>query len=303
MPSPQSGTVLEVPQKRSHLTADGELSRRASEYLHNHRLPYVNAQVVVDDAGVAKSVALTGQVRTDFGKQDAERKARDFLRDTNLRFDNQIQVKSQLASGEVTPKGQSGELMLPQVFQGCWDLVSDHEIGQVQLMPTAREGCVYTPNTGRFCYERRPDGSLEPTMSSFRIVAGYSGLQNQWSRLEVISTDGQTRAGMRFQLHHADVGGLRLFSLGTKSIDERHMFDCDVQGGLMSCIDQEYAVMYGQPWCNAPIATSSAVCRHNGSVHTVPPRSAVWRSRSAIFGICPSAAGDAGERDSPPSVD
>ena len=113
-------------------------------------------------------------------------------------------------------------------------------------------GCVYTPNTGRFCYERTPDGALEPTLSSFRIVAGSAPrLKNQWSRLEVISTDGQSQARMRFYLHHTDVGGFGLFARGTESIDERHVFDCNVEGGLMSCIDHEYGMMNGQPWCTA----------------------------------------------------
>jgi len=106
--APQGGSVLEVPRKLPHLTADAELSRMASEDLHNHLLPYVHAQVLSDETGKARSVVLTGQVRTKFGKRYAERKVRASLGDPNIVIRNQIEVDTVVARKGVVPRCQGG---------------------------------------------------------------------------------------------------------------------------------------------------------------------------------------------------
>jgi len=106
-----SGSTLEIqpakqPQKRA--VVDDALSRKASGYLHHHRLPYVNAQVFTDDAGTLESVVLTGQVRTALGKQDAERKVRDALGVSTIAISNQIQIDRGLSAGQPSFATQQG---------------------------------------------------------------------------------------------------------------------------------------------------------------------------------------------------
>jgi hypothetical protein len=75
---------------------DTELSSRLTDYLHAHRLPLVGAQVLSSGAG--RSVMLYGYTATDFGKSDAEAKARRFLKDADIAVNNHIRVMPELAS-------------------------------------------------------------------------------------------------------------------------------------------------------------------------------------------------------------
>ena len=72
---------------------DSKLSDDASDYLHDHQLPHVEAQVVRSrEGGTISAVVLTGQVATEFGKQDATRKVRDFLDDPAVEVRNQVEI-------------------------------------------------------------------------------------------------------------------------------------------------------------------------------------------------------------------
>jgi hypothetical protein len=76
-----------------------------------------------------------------------------------------------------------------------------------------------------------------------RIGAGpFQAQTGQWSRLEVLSTDGQSSARMRFILQHVALCGV---------IDETHEFNCAIKGNRVQCFDRESAKMGGRPWCNA----------------------------------------------------
>ncbi len=86
---------LESPVPRS--LPNSQLSHSLTEYLHHHRLPYVDA-LVLDDKGAPSSVMLSGRVRTETGKQDAESKARNYLDDPEVSIRNQIILDSALAS-------------------------------------------------------------------------------------------------------------------------------------------------------------------------------------------------------------
>jgi len=81
--------------REPQLTPDNLLSNQASDYLHHHRLPFVEARVSRDSEGPL-SVILTGQVRTRFGKEDAERKVAQFL-NTPVSINNQLAVNPDLA--------------------------------------------------------------------------------------------------------------------------------------------------------------------------------------------------------------
>ena len=75
---------------------DTEQSSRLTDYLHAHKLPLVGGQVLNSQSG--RSVLLYGYTATDFGKGDAETKARRFLRDDSVVVNNMIRVRPELAS-------------------------------------------------------------------------------------------------------------------------------------------------------------------------------------------------------------
>ncbi len=253
---PPSENQLQIPQV-SPPTPNPALSRKATDYLRTRRLPFVTAQVFSDAAGRATSIVLSGQVATAFGKQDAAAKARKFVGNAELAIQNQIQVVPSLASRAPMPANQGGELELPTIFQGCWQLVRDTQAGPVELVPGgANVGCEYTQDSGGFCYKRDAAGKFEPTFSSLRINPGlYGNMGDQWSRLEVLSTDGVSTARMRFLLHHGGSAGPVIPFFGALGgggvIDETHDFTCRVDGNRMQCTDHENGRFDGEPWCEA----------------------------------------------------
>jgi len=92
MPMPSSsGTVAGG-------TIDSPQSQGLSDYLKHHSLPLVGGQVVTSPSG-GKQVILFGFVASDFGKTDAEQKARHYLKDSSLVVDNRIKISPELAGG------------------------------------------------------------------------------------------------------------------------------------------------------------------------------------------------------------
>ena len=87
-PSP-SGTVAGG-------TVDRSRSEALSEYLKTHHLPLVSAQVVSSSTGTPQ-VILFGYVATEYGKSDAEQRARTYLKNPSLLVDNRIQISPELA--------------------------------------------------------------------------------------------------------------------------------------------------------------------------------------------------------------
>lgn len=90
LPAPSSsgtvaGGVIDSPQ-----------SQGLSDYLKRHSLPLVGAQVVTSSSG-GEQVILFGFVASDFGKADAEQKARRYLKDPTLVVDNRIKISPELA--------------------------------------------------------------------------------------------------------------------------------------------------------------------------------------------------------------
>ncbi|HTY56413.1 MAG TPA: PA14 domain-containing protein [Candidatus Binataceae bacterium] len=108
-PSGGGAATLEIqPSGQKRTVSDDALSRKATAYLHHHRLPYVNAQVFADAYGTVESIVLTGQVRTAFGKQDAEGKARLALGVSDVAISNQIQVGDAVTGKPILETQQSG---------------------------------------------------------------------------------------------------------------------------------------------------------------------------------------------------
>ncbi|MGC1677595.1 MAG: hypothetical protein WA740_08680 [Candidatus Binataceae bacterium] len=246
---PPASNALTLPTESM---LDSSRSSKVTAYLKSHRLPFVTAQVYRDASGAPAFLMLSGKVATDFGKQDAETRTLGFLGTPNLALDNQIQVDPGVQTATNPAPRQAGTLKLPSVFKGCWELAIDQQDGPVRLLPGAPEGCVYTQDSGRFCYQRTASGDFEPTFSSLRLKPGLYGNQaDQWSRVEVLSTDGVDSMRMRFLLHHSDVGNALPFFSTRESIDESHQLSCTVAGATMRCEDQEYGRLGGRPWCVA----------------------------------------------------
>ncbi len=259
-PPPASKNELEISplrpprqvQTSPSLAPNVTLSQNLSDYLHHHRLPFVNARVFQDGTGTSRSAVLSGQVATEFGKHDAERKVDDWLKTARIAIQNEIEVRPELGqAGGIS--NQPGELALPLSFRGCWKLVSDRQAGPVQLAPGATSSCLYTEDSGRFCYQQTGNGPYEPIFSSFRIDPRlYRGQRNESSKLLVISTDGQDNATLRLSLHHEDPRGIVFgFGFGSEAIDEAHEFRCRIDASRMLCVDHESGKLSGQPWCDA----------------------------------------------------
>jgi hypothetical protein len=96
LPSPPTPPPRQRAASRSVLSE--HLSSDLSEYLHQHHLPYVDAMVFSNASGRPTLVKLSGQVRTEHGKEDAETKCSDFLNQPGLRTQNHIEVDAGLAS-------------------------------------------------------------------------------------------------------------------------------------------------------------------------------------------------------------
>src|SRR5208282_5665843 len=99
-------------------TIDSPQSQGLSDYLKHHSLPLVGAQVVTSASG-GQQVILFGFVASDFGKADAEQKARHYLKDPTLVVDNRIKISPELAGGAPNPDSTvngvpSGNAMPPE---------------------------------------------------------------------------------------------------------------------------------------------------------------------------------------------
>jgi hypothetical protein len=97
-------------------TIDSPQSQGLSDYLKHHSLPLVGAQVVTSPSG-GKQCILFGFVASDFGKTDAEQKARHYLKDSSLVVDNRIKISPELAGSAGTSgstrKGASSGYAMP----------------------------------------------------------------------------------------------------------------------------------------------------------------------------------------------
>jgi hypothetical protein len=79
----------------SGYTPEQSDSQALTEYLRQRKLPLVGAQVL-RGADRQRMVVLYGFVGSDFGKADAVKKTRLFLRDSTVNVDNRINVRPEL---------------------------------------------------------------------------------------------------------------------------------------------------------------------------------------------------------------
>jgi hypothetical protein len=114
-------------RRGSSSTPNEDLSRGLTDYLHQHRLPYVDAMVFASHRGRPTSISLSGEVRTERGRDDAEVKAQDFLGHLDLPVENHIAIDPSLglippaAGSAPQPKPAAGDASSAQ-GGACADL-------------------------------------------------------------------------------------------------------------------------------------------------------------------------------------
>lgn len=95
-------------------TPDEAESQALTEYLTQHRLPLVGAQVLNGPDG-QRAVVLYGFVGSDFGRNDAADKARRFTGNPSMAVDNRIKVRPELlASGSQAATPDAGTSANPE---------------------------------------------------------------------------------------------------------------------------------------------------------------------------------------------
>ena len=99
-------TTHPAPLKNAHV--DQTQSQALTDYLKTHHLPLVGAQVLAAADG-ERQVILFGYVATDYGKGDAESKARRYVNNPAVTVDNRIKIEPSLAKSTASPETQPAE--------------------------------------------------------------------------------------------------------------------------------------------------------------------------------------------------
>jgi len=99
-------TTHPPPLKNAHV--DQSQSQALTDYLKTHHLPLVGAQVLSAADG-ERQVILFGYVATDYGKGDAESKARRYVNNPAITVDNRIKIEPSLAKSTGPSESQPAE--------------------------------------------------------------------------------------------------------------------------------------------------------------------------------------------------
>ncbi len=179
--APAHKPVSQSPRKRSQRPVDRKLSGQITKQLHDDRLPYVNAQVLIDRAGKPKSVVLTGQVETEADKRDAEDRAKGFFKGSTVVIENRIRINPDLTSTLPRLTGHQNDLEIPQVgyiskrFIGCWSgMTAGNPVTWQKLSPAGNRLGYHADRLG-LCLTWR-DGKLEVTDASAYDIDPASSL-------------------------------------------------------------------------------------------------------------------------------
>lgn len=87
-------------------TPDEAESRALTDYLTQHRLPLVGAQVLTGPDG-QRALVLYGFVGSEFGRNDAADKARRFTGNPSMMVDNRIKVRPELLASGSSASGSA----------------------------------------------------------------------------------------------------------------------------------------------------------------------------------------------------
>jgi hypothetical protein len=251
------------PRSTSAPRDEPEVSQRITDYLHGHRLPLVQAQVLRRSDG-SRNVMLFGFVATQLGKDHAETRVREFLGESQLEFDNRIAIRPELRSQpESTPgttalrsDGNSLEISLPKIFAGCWQGVVPSLDSQVYLGGPGIGA--WMTKTYRLCYERVNEGPFTLTFGDTglenSVLTRLHGVSNVNGQVQVLSSDGASRASIRAYLHFQEAPLLLgLVPLGlTGQVDETNTLSCIVNPDSTMFVQASVLGQFnGRPWIAA----------------------------------------------------
>lgn len=205
VPPPPSGSqTMELRRRPPRLTLDATLSGKTTDYLHDHRLPYVKAEVSRDASGKPASVKLSGKVRTLRGKEDAERRTDDFLV-ARLPVDNQILVDPNLSltrepfASRAIPEQFAQPAnpvhlgFVPEAFKGCWK--GTNELDSVDNLSWMKTGGMIT-STYTICIKQSGDASWHLTSlegeNDYSQVPSGCRISDDHDDLRIVSSEGQS---------------------------------------------------------------------------------------------------------------
>ncbi len=126
---------------------------------------------------------LTGQVRTAFGKQDAESKVRAFLGESGLVVENQIDVIGETPELQPKVSAAQNEMDLEPALLGCWRGVNSRDDSERWLGVCPR--IVRVPVMRELCFQRSED-DLEITFQN-----SDSSLPKYQDRTQLVSSEGE----------------------------------------------------------------------------------------------------------------
>jgi hypothetical protein len=128
-----ASTTHPAPLKDAHV--DKAQSKALTDYLKTHHLPLVGAQVLAAADG-ERQVILFGYVATDYGKGDAESKARRYVNDPEVTVDNRIRIEPSLAKFRSSSNSQS-ETADAASMSGIQDYENQRYADQIQQQQQA----------------------------------------------------------------------------------------------------------------------------------------------------------------------
>jgi hypothetical protein len=157
-------------------TIDASQSQALSDYLKHHQLPLVGGQVVNSTSG-GRQVILFGFVASDFGKTDAEQKARNYLKDPTLVVDNRIKVSAELGGDAQASGSRPGNAESPTADSndpyGGAGSIQDYENSQ-QMDPYAYQAQQSQQN-GAYSSSASTMMTALQILGVFGSIAGGSG--------------------------------------------------------------------------------------------------------------------------------
>ena len=111
-PTSYTPPSLTHPPPLRNAQVDQAQSQALTDYLKTHHLPLVGAQVLAAADG-ERQVILFGYVATDYGKGDAESKARRYINNSAVTLDNRIKIEPSLAKSagsSESPPAQANDM-------------------------------------------------------------------------------------------------------------------------------------------------------------------------------------------------
>jgi hypothetical protein len=139
--------------------------------------------------------------------------------------------------------------VLPAIFRGCWQ-GNVQFLDSIERLPGAAKIGSWTPKTYRLCYERYGSGPFQLTFTEAGIERN-SKITNPQGTMTLLSTDGQSYATMRAQLHFDEYRNGDYFSGATFAVDETTRLQCDIQPDGMHVIGSVRGTREGDPWFRA----------------------------------------------------